>query len=389
MSNAQKLLQYQPITGADAGSFANFTIKKRLPEILKRIMSDSGWNQKTKEELNALQRNICYGKIELFPATGPDIQTWAGYQQPYLGKSWFDAPFYFVEAYFYRLILDAVNYFEDHLDPFLNQKIGDASKNISEMAQYIAQFDQSQSLEFQGKLHPLLQLCLWGNKSDLSQLKMNRSTHDSDATLIDDTPEIVNRISGGLRRVDIVLDNAGMELFTDLLLAEWLISQNLVDQVILHVKAYPTFVSDATTEDVNILIKLLEKNSSLSTKAFAGAFKHYCEEDRIMISTHEFWNAPLNFFEMPEQIHADLAKSDLIIFKGDANYRRIFGDRLIPYHVHPQRLATYLPSKSVSIRILKSEIVTGISLEKSNILTTEMGNEWLVSGRFGIIQVLN
>jgi hypothetical protein len=235
----------------------------------------------------------------------------------------------------------------------------------------------------------LLQLSLWGNKSDLSQYKLDRNVHESEATMIDDAMEIVNLISGGISRVDIVLDNAGMELFTDILLAEWLISQNLTDQVVLHAKAYPTFVSDATVEDVEVLINLLLRINLLSDKSILSAFKKYHEVGSITLSNHEFWNSPLHFYEMPEHIRKELSKSELIIFKGDANYRRIFGDRVIPHHIPPQQLSLNLPSKSVSVRILKSEIITGLAQEKSSRLTTEMGNDWLVSGRYGIIQVLN
>ena len=384
-----KLLQFQPIHGADAGSFAHFTIQNRLPEILKRIMADSPLASETKYKLNALLDNILHGKIEFFPTTGPNIDLWAAYLQPHLGKSWFDAPFYFVEAYFYRMILDAVNYFNDLIDPFQHQKIGDIRGNLPAMVQLIAQFEKESFMGFRSNLGGLLRLSLWGNKSDLSQLKMDRKAHGSDETLIDDTEEIMDLISGGVSRVDIVLDNSGMELFTDLLLATYLISFQLVDQVVLHAKAYPTFVSDATREDVEVLLNMLEKNALLSTRKFVEAYKRFSRQQKIVLSSHGFWNSPLHFYEMPLDIYKEFSKSELIIFKGDANYRRVFGDRDIPYDVQPQILEAYLPSKCAAIRILKSEIITGITSKKSSLLTSQMGNEWLVSGRYGIIQLLN
>jgi uncharacterized protein with ATP-grasp and redox domains len=387
--NANIWMQFQPVTGADVGSFAHFTIKKRLPEIVKRIIEGAGGRGDSKEKLKTLLDNITHGKIGFFPATGPDIQLWMGYLNPHLGKTWLEAPFYFVEAYFYRMVLDAVNYFEDLRDPFKTQKMDDIADNLPKMIQLVAQFENNPDMDIRHNLETLLQLSLWGNKSDLSQLKLDRTVRHDDDLLIDDADKIAKLISGGISRVDIVLDNAGMELFTDLLLAEWLISQNLAGQVVLHAKAYPTFVSDATADDVDILIKLLEKNELLSTKAFINSFKHISQKDRIILLNHEFWNAPLHFYEMPEAIQKELSKSDLVIFKGDANYRRIFGDRVIPYDMQPESLSSYLPSKSASIRILKSEIITGIPKEKSSRLTNEMRNEWLVSGRFGIIQFLN
>lgn len=49
--------------------------------------------------------------------------------------------------------------------------------------------------------------------------------------------------------VDIVLDNAGYELFTDLCLAAFLIMKQLATKVRFYVKKYPWYVSDATLHD--------------------------------------------------------------------------------------------------------------------------------------------
>lgn len=49
--------------------------------------------------------------------------------------------------------------------------------------------------------------------------------------------------------VDIVLDNAGYELFTDLCLAAFLILKQFATKVRFYVKKYPWYVSDATLHD--------------------------------------------------------------------------------------------------------------------------------------------
>jgi len=48
---------------------------------------------------------------------------------------------------------------------------------------------------------------------------------------------------------DIILDNAGYELFTDLCLADYLITFKFVNIVRFHGKAIPWFVSDVTNQD--------------------------------------------------------------------------------------------------------------------------------------------
>ncbi len=80
--------------------------------------------------------------------------------------------------------------------------------------------------------------------------------------------------------------------------------------------------------------------------------------------------------------------SDLLIFKGDANYRRLFGDRIIPFNHNVSDFTNYLPAKSVAIRILKSELMLGLEKNKE----TELFNsdkDWLGNGKYGIIQHVN
>ena len=45
------------------------------------------------------------------------------------------------------------------------------------------------------------------------------------------------------KRIDIVLDNCSIELASDLILCDFLLRNNLVDQIYLHAKAYYWFIS--------------------------------------------------------------------------------------------------------------------------------------------------
>jgi hypothetical protein len=42
---------------------------------------------------------------------------------------------------------------------------------------------------------------------------------------------------------------------------------------------------------------------------------------------HLYWAQPWAFWHMPGDVMADLGQSDLCFIKGDANYRRLLGDR--------------------------------------------------------------
>ncbi len=383
----KSLSQYEPITG-EKGSFAHFTIEKRLPVILDRLMAENHYDGEIIQRLQSIRANILHGKIEYLPKLGQDVSRWESYITPYLGRSWFEVPFYFAEAYFYRLILDAVSYFQNLTDPFFLQKKTFIEQNLEVMEQVIADLAEAAFEDKIALTQRLLKLSLWGNKSDLSQLKLDRKLHDEENTLIDDSGTITNFFAKRLQRMDIILDNSGMELFTDLLLAQWLVSNGWTERITLHAKFYPTFVSDATANDIDILLDYLQKSDQSSTIEFARTFSKHIHEGRIAVRSHEFWNSPLHFYQMPNDLLNDLQTSDLIIFKGDANYRRIFGDRQIPQDRPTADLVDYLPTKSVAIRILKSEIMTGIDKERARILHRE-NPDWQVSGKFGIIQSLN
>lgn len=57
--------------------------------------------------------------------------------------------------------------------------------------------------------------------------------------------------------IDLVLDNAGLELFGDLCLADLLLECGFANTVNLHVKAMPWFVSDTTPSDLQWTLEML------------------------------------------------------------------------------------------------------------------------------------
>lgn len=102
----------------------------------------------------------------------------------------------------------------------------------------------------------ICEICLWGNATDLSLL--TSLTYDdiqklqgSDARKASEKNIIANDLSSAYealkqaqkkkhnqedRRIDIVLDNAGFELFVDLILAGYLIAAGLATNIVLHPK---------------------------------------------------------------------------------------------------------------------------------------------------------
>ncbi|MCZ7669259.1 MAG: damage-control phosphatase ARMT1 family protein [Chloroflexi bacterium] len=58
-------------------------------------------------------------------------------------------------------------------------------------------------------------------------------------------------------RIDLIADNAGFELAADLCLVDYLLKSETAVTVHLHLKAHPTFVSDALIKDVEATITFL------------------------------------------------------------------------------------------------------------------------------------
>lgn len=163
---------------SEPDSFAQYTLRERLPAILRRAIADNSFSQSAVTNLNALATELLDGEIRPIQADGgTDGAVWANYVQPFQGNSWLDTPFYFAEAYFYRRILEAIGYFQvepDHrCDPYAHQKHQSLVTAI-EAIRTIANQQSPSTLavanqdEHRRELVRILYLSLWGNRVDLS-----------------------------------------------------------------------------------------------------------------------------------------------------------------------------------------------------------------------------
>jgi hypothetical protein len=93
----------------------------------------------------------------------------------------------------------------------------------------------------------------------------------------------------------------------------------------------------------------------------------------------------LFYFQLPEDLRTELASMDLVILKGDVNYRRLVGD----VHWLPttsfERATAYFPAPLVALRTMKAELIVGLDEGKAEQLR-EGDPEWMVNGRRGLIQ---
>ncbi len=372
------------ISGANKNSFAYYTLHQRLPYIIANVISDQHLTKRQIQQLNQLSFEVSNGYIsEINSLTKEEYQFWNVFFEQELGKTYSEVPFFKVEAYFYRRIMQIMGYPATYADPFKKIK----QDSITENTAFIHQL--STLIRDDSKMEVLLKASLWGNSADLSQINTSgtfTNAAERGSLIIDDTTalEIFVKTNKPLKRVDYVADNAGIELLTDLFLIDHLISEYHTAQIVLHLKSYPTFVSDATIEDALWLIDYLLDIGNVTVQQIAYRIKQFVSEGRIIVENGLFWNSPCHFTEFPLPLKQDFCSSSLIIFKGDANYRRLFEDRNWPLTEPVEKHLRYLENNTLVLRTLKSELMLGLSSEQVRLLN-ELDKNWLTNGEHGMI----
>lgn len=190
-------------------------------------------------------------------------------------------------------------------------------------------------------------------------------------------------------RFDIIADNAGFELFSDLCLADYLMTSKRAISVFIHLKGHPTFVSDAMAKDVADTIDFLGRPENPDDMLRLGSrWASYLESGQWTLMEDFFWAQPSPFWELPDVLVNELSKSSLVVVKGDANYRRLLGDCAWPLSTPFPEIACYFPAPICALRALKAEIGCGMTQEAIKAASGD-DPDWLVSGRYGVLQFLN
>ncbi|KAE8613913.1 hypothetical protein XENTR_v10007915 [Xenopus tropicalis] len=423
-------------------SFAYLTIRDRLPQILTKVIDtvhrnknkffeDNG-EEGVEAEKKALSffsklRNEIQTDKPVLPLTDnqSDTELWnqyLDYQKTLLNKgetpSWFKSPWLYVECYMYRRIQEGLVlsppiseydvFREGKTESFFQSQpaIIALCTYLQELKNNVANLSENQKKE---ELSKLLQVCLWGNKCDLSisggldnsQKFSILSSLESfmPFILVNDMESVWAVLSGSknlesgkelMKRVDIVLDNAGFELITDFVLADALLSLRLASEVHFHAKCMPWFVSDTTKHDFNWTIKHLQAANHKWMSKCGVNWKENLQRSCWIYHEHLFWTLPHEFCMMAQtapDLYSELQKSDLVIFKGDLNYRKLTGDRkwefTVPFF---QALTTFHPAPLCSIRTLKADVQVGLKPGVGEQLSSNEP-DWMISGKYGVVQL--
>ena len=113
----------KPQLGNDPGTWAHKTIETRFKQILQRVLDNNNFDSEGATAISRLMDDIPSCPIRILQdQNAPDKSSWDEYVTPFLGMNWFQPPWFFTEHYFYRRIMEAINYFAKpgihKIDPF-------------------------------------------------------------------------------------------------------------------------------------------------------------------------------------------------------------------------------------------------------------------------------
>ena len=285
----------------------------------------------------------------------------------------------------------------------------------------------------------MCEICLWGNATDLSLLTSLtyediQKLQGFHARKTAENNILVNNLAAAYdvlkqaqkqgkkeRRVDIVLDNAGFELYVDLILAGYLIAAGLATQIVLHPKSMPWFVSDVIPADFASLLSaladpkgfystlqdehsehkplpLFEKQSS----DLYSLFQHWStlhSEGQLMLRPNDFWTTAHSYWDLPKtgSLYEDLRQSELVIFKGDLNYRKLTVDAMweptVPFGTAIGPLGSGSDIRTLALRTCKADTVVGLNEGEDKRLRAMEGGggesgcrKWAWSGKWAVVQ---
>ncbi|QPG76196.1 hypothetical protein FOA43_003582 [Brettanomyces nanus] len=435
----------------DPHSFGFATARSRWPSILDSVIKDVeatmvDSNSRTEvsqgkeivQDITRLKEAIMKnGEIGSFAKPDiPGLQSYDDTLETLGAITWLTGPWLFCECYLYRRI-DA--YFKSRsewveFDPFESKKetafrssgpgIIELCLRYKKMSLSLAKQQNEGSITIDRLrviFEELIDVSLWGNAIDLSLLA-NATLEDlqsrqgaeaiakaSKNVLCNDLPLAWNRLLSvpiEKRRVDFVLDNAGFELFTDIVLSLFLLDSKLTKKVVFHCKTRPWMVSDTMIKDYDVFFhEILHafSGSNDERKYLVDRLHDYKASGKFQLVDSEFWTVDLDYWHLsPEETKyggADLCNhfqdSALVIVKGDLNYRKLTGDRKWPRDVPFTTAIGKLAHSGIHIlalRTCKADVCAGLPVGKDEELCdywrsqgNKYGELWCSSGKWAVI----
>ena len=254
--------------------------------------------------------------------------------------AWFSSSWMLVECYMYRRMAQAVNMAGPSLkglDFFRGQKEEGFHSSLASMeslgswlvAQLASSCTASQTWA------TLLQVSLWGNKCDLSISAGAKNSALGDPVtglqamaeriLSNQGDEAWQRLEGrgAGALVDIVMDNSGFELFTDLCLADFMVTSGVASKVRLRIKNQPWFVSDTTPRDLAWSLERLAASNVSCLSQLGRRWSGHLEQGLWTVHDDAFWTLPHCYHEMAAvdpQLYSELSQVNWTLASGAAAF---------------------------------------------------------------------
>lgn len=259
-------------------------------------------------------------------------------------------------------------------------------------------------------LQELLKENLSSNSSDLSQ--MFWSSFNEVVAYKDDSDKFWENYATNManKNIHIIVDNFGIEYLYDLALGYFLYKKGGDKvKVIYHVKHLPIFVSDVIADDHLTLFQTLKELIQNSNEIDDNKeeldnarqlLETFANSNNVIIEPNYFWNTPFAFAEATKPARKsklqlnnndiikpvkDILEDDnLLIVKGDLNYRRLVGDKLWNVRATTKSKTKYAKCPLLIIRSCKSSVVLDCpgAISKPEKLH---GPDWKTDGRVGVI----
>ncbi|EDV99271.1 GH13756 [Drosophila grimshawi] len=407
-------------------SFAYIALQSRMPGIMQQVINALWSNEQELKDLHGpeackdiriiiesierlkkeLQRDR---QFQQFRGNEPDKAEWNAFimELPHPKRSYFRASWLHSECYLYRRIssffqnskhLQNFDYFADLKQEDLKiseRAILCLTEATRELGKNFVSFSQLMHINmWSNRFEIQLNAFVFNTPRDKKNIDVLARVADLDKRLLVDDSNLVwdclMKVKGQKSIiVDYICDNAGFELFTDLLFIEYLVNHNLVTQVRMHVKTIPWYISDVMLHDIEWTIEYLKNYKSEVVSALGKKLERLMKEQRIIVAPpSHFWTGPQSFFVMFDSnidLYKMLAQAHLIIFKGDLNYRKLLGDYIWDStEEFITCLRGFRPANMCAMRNVKCEVICGLPQGTADRLL-KVDPTWMISGTYGVI----
>ena len=348
--------------------------------------------------------------------------------------TWLAAPWLFAEYYIYRLVhtffSTSTPFWQAHDIFFVEKKqslvashvgVFEIVKRFAAILQSFKDVDEPMDDHDSSKIlfDEMIQVALWGNATDLTLLKslsaeemqsrQGRTAREiSRASIVVNDAEKVWHLLSALKAgssptsgsIHIVLDNSSFELLADLALASYLLENKFASKVVLHGKVMPWFVSDVNARDLESLVGCFvdatyTPNMSAverqEIKSIGAYWPTLFNQGKMTFRAHSFWTTQHSFGRMAvikPGLFDELTQGDLVIFKGDLNYRKLTYDGKWPKTtLFSQALGTLAkPQNGKAVRVLvlrtcKADVCVGLSPGQEE----KLEDGWTRYGHYGVV----